>query len=150
MYTMVLMMAVSGSGDQASWGHRGGCHGSGSGMASYGSCYGSGYGYGGSCYGGGISFQSNLWWHESTANPNNTEAVLSVWQADAGFDVNGNIYTPRVSPLAGGGSFELSATSLGIDKGSNLRSDGGLVSFDYLKRPRVVGSQADIGAAEKP
>lgn len=72
MYTMVLMMAMSGSGDDMSWGHRGGCHGGSSchgyvaassccgsyapvSTGCYGSGYGSGYGCNGgySCHGGG-------------------------------------------------------------------------------------------------
>ena len=59
MYTMMLMMAVSGSGDVAALGHhRGGCHGGGYGCTGaysacdYGSCGCTGYVYGG-CYGGG-------------------------------------------------------------------------------------------------
>ncbi len=49
MYTMVLMMAVGGSADTASFGgRRASCHGGG--YVAVASCYGSGHG---SCYGGG-------------------------------------------------------------------------------------------------
>jgi uncharacterized protein (TIGR03000 family) len=60
MYSMVLMMALTGSADVPDFGRRGGCHGCRGGC--YGGCYGGGWGgcYGGcrggcwgGCYGGG-------------------------------------------------------------------------------------------------
>jgi uncharacterized protein (TIGR03000 family) len=55
MYSVVLMMALSGSADVPAFGHRGGCCGGGcyGGYASCsGGCYGGGYGCSGSCHGG--------------------------------------------------------------------------------------------------
>ncbi len=52
MYSMVLMMALTGSADVPDFGRRGGCHGCRGGC--WGGCYGGGWGgcYGG-CWGGG-------------------------------------------------------------------------------------------------
>ncbi|HEV3256310.1 MAG TPA: TIGR03000 domain-containing protein [Gemmataceae bacterium] len=59
MYSVVLMMALTGSADVPAFGHHNGCHGCYGGGCYGGGCYGSScYGggcYGSSCYGGGCN-----------------------------------------------------------------------------------------------
>jgi uncharacterized protein (TIGR03000 family) len=68
MYSMVLMMALTGSADVPDLGRRGGCHGCRGGC--YGGCYGGGWGgcYGGcggggygGCWGGGYGGTRTAW-----------------------------------------------------------------------------------------
>lgn len=101
------------------------------------------------CY-GTATFTKNYAWYTAPALDANDQTA-TFFTADAGaFDGSGNVLAPNQSPYSAVGSFELGAGSLCIDRGvAGVRSDASPITLDALRRPRVVGTSADIGGAEK-
>jgi hypothetical protein len=105
--------------------------------------------FGADCY-DASTIRKNYWWNSGPGSLSASDQIVTISSADAGtFDVNGNIFNPKVSPYASTTSFELAANSVCLNRGeAGQRSDASPILLDYLRRPRTVDGGTDIGAAE--